>query len=102
MEKKMSLEGATFPNVTFINMEESDVTFDKAEEAAKRVARTYDSAPLLLSWYDKKAGKTSPDKSCEGQEPGWIEYAKSHGGCFTVSVNHGEYMFIFKCEHDFK
>lgn len=102
MANVKGLENVTFPNVTFINIDDSNLTLEKAKEAARQVAKNYDSEPLLLSWYDKKTGQESPNISCEGDNPGWVNYAKSHGGCFTVSVNHGEFMFIFKCEHDFK
>jgi hypothetical protein len=102
MSGKINLESVTFPNVTFINTDAPDPGFEEAKETAMRVAKRYDSDPMLLSWYDSKTGQESPSVSCEGDEPGWVNYAKSHGGCFTVNINHGQYMFIFRCEHDFK
>ncbi len=102
MLKNETWEGVDFPNVTFINMEDVGLTFDKAQEAARRVAKNYDSDPLLLSWYDRKKGQESPHVSCGGAEPGWVTYGKSHGGCFTVNVNHGDYMFMYRCDHEFK
>jgi len=91
------------PGETFVNLERKDVDFEIAKNAAVERVRKYDSDPMLLAWYDEKSGRMSPRESCEeeGGQPGWINYAKKHGGNLTVNVNQGEYIFIFKSEHSF-
>lgn len=80
-EKKMAnasvSANVTFPNVTFINIENSGLTLERAKEAAGQVANNRDSDALLLSWYDKKSGEEYPKVSRERDVPGWINYAKS-------------------------
>jgi hypothetical protein len=103
MEREQSWSRFNLPGETFLNLDTPDVDFEKAKEAAVERVRKYDTDPLLLAWYEKKTGKVSPGESCEeeGGQPGWVNYAKSHGGNLTVNVNHGEYIFIFKSEHRF-
>jgi hypothetical protein len=102
-ERIKDLNEVRFPGETFLTIDHPDMGFERAKEAAVSRVRKYDSDPMLLGWYDRKAGKESPEESCEGKEgePGWVNYAKAHGGNLTVNVNHGEYIFIFRSEHRF-
>ena len=103
MATSKPVEQVDFPGETFENIDEKDLDFETAPEAARRRVRKYDSDPMLLAWYDRDSGKASPEESCEeeGGDPGWVNYAKSHGGNLTVNVNHGAYIFMFKSEHPF-
>ena len=91
------------PGETFVQIDDPELDFDRAEAAAYERVRKYDSDPMLVAWYEKKTGRRSPTVSCEeeGGDPGWVNYAKGHGGNLTVNVNDGDYIFIFKSEHKF-
>jgi len=103
MEKENPLENARLPGETFLNLDDPNLDFEQAKQAAMERVKKYDSDPMLVAWYEKMSGKVSPSVSCEdeGGEPGWVTYAKSHGGNLTVNVNHGDYLFIFRSEHRF-
>lgn len=98
-----AVEEVDFPGEVFINREDPDLDFEKARNAALERAKTYDSEPMLLAWFDMKKGRHSPEVPCdkEGGDPGWVTYAKSRGGNLTVNINHGEYIFIFHPKHGF-
>jgi hypothetical protein len=103
MEKEQGRSYFNLPGESFLNLERTDVDFEKAKQAAVERVKKYDSDPMLLAWYDEKTGRVSPRESCgeETGQPGWVNYAKKHGGNLTVNVNHGDYIFIFKSEHAF-
>jgi len=79
----------------------------KAEEvgdfaAAKRLAHVValerlGPEAILWSWNDTKKDKHSPPVECCGSdcEPAWEVYAVSRGGNLKVTVNGGDYEFIF-------
>jgi hypothetical protein len=98
------LEDVKFPGETFLYIDDPDVNFEWAQHVAFERVKKYDSDPMLVGWYDRKKGKVSPSESCEDKEsePGWVRYAKSHGGNLTVNVNDGEYIFIYRSEHSFE
>lgn len=100
----LDIKGVTLPGETMLEIKDEDLDFQKAHDAAFARVKTYDSDPMLLAWFDRKAGRESPSVSCEGEEtdPGWVSYAKSHGGNLTVNVNHGDYIFIYKSRHEFR
>jgi Domain of unknown function (DUF5619) len=102
-ENIIDLHKVRFPGETFLTVDDANLGFDRAKDAAISRVRKYDTDPMLLSWYDGKKGKESPSESCEGEEgePGWVNYTKARGGNLTVNVNHGEYIFIFRSEHGF-
>ena len=99
-----NIEAVNLLGQTFVERDEPELDFDRADEAAayERV-RKYDCDPLLVAWYEKKTGRRSPTMSREeeGGKPGWVNFAKGHGGNLTVNVNNGDYIFIFKSEHEF-
>lgn len=99
-----TLEDVKFPGETFLEIEDPDLDFERAREAALRRVKKYDSDPMLVGWYDGKRGKQSPSEGCEDEEsePGWVRYAKAHGGNLTVNINDGEYVFIYRSAHQFK
>ena len=91
-------KGNMLPNPVYVVLDQSGLDFERAQDAANNLAKKLYWEPMLLSWYDKNAGKYSPkDVTCctEGK-PGWVEYAKSRGGDFTVDINYQEYVFIFR------
>jgi hypothetical protein len=52
---------------------------------------------MLLAWFDCRTGEFSPPiPCCRDEVPGWLAYALSRGADLAVSLNHEEYVFIFK------
>lgn len=89
----------TLPNPVHLKLEGPGLDFERAQSTAKNLAKSYFSDPLLLSWFDRKAGRYSPHEvNCcrEGEPPSWIEYARSRGGNLTIDINHEEYVFVFR------
>jgi hypothetical protein len=99
-----TLEKVELPGETFLNIDGKDLSFDSARNAADERVKTYDSDPMLVGWYDRKSRRESPSDGCEDEEsdPAWVRYAKKHGGNLTVTVNDGEYIFIYRSAHQFE
>lgn len=71
--------------------------FHEAREMADKKVAEIAEEPMLLGWFDKKAGECSPDVSCCNiEKPGWLVYAQSRGGTISVDINQEEYVFVYK------
>ena len=90
--------GDMLPNPVYVLLDKPELDFKHARDAASYLAKELCWEPMLLSWFDKNAGKYSPQDvaCCKEDKPGWVEYARSRGGNFTVNINHEEYVFIFR------
>ena len=79
-----------------LNIENTELDFEKAKDFAKqRAEETCDDA-MLLSWYQGKTGESYPNLECgPGDKPAWIVYAESRGGDLTIDINDGQYVFIY-------
>ena len=86
------------PNPVYLELDKGGLDFQGAWDAAKNLAQMLYYEPMLLSWFDKNAGKYSPQAvtCCREDMPGWVEYARSRGGNFSVNINHEQYIFIFR------
>ena len=86
------------PNPVYVQLDQTGLDFAQAQDAASNLAKKLYWEPMLLSWFDKNAGKYSPLEvnCCAKGEPSWLEYARSRGGNFTVDINHEQYVFIFR------
>jgi len=72
------------------------IDFDTARRLADKKAREISADPMLLAWYDRKAGMYSPDPvCCSYDKPGWLVYAEARGGTIAVDVNDEEYVFMY-------
>jgi hypothetical protein len=79
-----------------VNAPEDGLDFNKAKNLADEKARSIRPDAMLLSWYDRKSGKYSPNVECCGEEkPSWLIYAESRGGDLSVSVNNEEFVFVY-------
>ena len=84
------------PNPIPVIIDDPDLDFPKAVQIAKEQAREICSDPMLLSWYEKKTGRYSPEEvSCGREKPAWITYAESRGADITIDINEGAYIFIY-------
>ncbi|MHB9100148.1 MAG: AF1514 family protein [Sulfuricella sp.] len=70
--------------------------YDAARAVAQLLAEKANGGAMLLAWFDGKSGVGYPQvQECTGTMPGWLAYAKSHGGNLRVNVNHHAFVFIF-------
>ena len=84
------------PGAVHVRLEGAARSLERAREAASSLAHTYGANPELISWYDRGHQDFSPREECKEGLPGWVAYARAHGGSLTVDVNHEEYVFIFR------
>jgi hypothetical protein len=91
-------EKEMLPNPVYVQLDKTGLDFEYARNAAGNLAKKLYWEPMLLSWFDKNAGKYSPQDviCCAKGKLGWVEYARARGGDFTVDINHEEYVFIFR------
>lgn len=72
-----------------------EVDFAAARALADSAVKQHAEDAMLLAWFDRKQGRESPEVPECQHKPGWLAYAESHGGDIKVSINHGEYVFIY-------
>ena len=69
--------------------------FATAQELAEALLSRRHKEAMLIAWFDRARGMESPQVPECTSKPGWLAYAESHGGNIQVTVNNGEYVFIF-------
>jgi hypothetical protein len=85
-------------NAKTIDVSVQGVVLDYAAAHALAVALASTAAgdAMLVAWYDGNKDEGYPAvQECTGNQPGWLAYAKSHGGNLRVNVNHHEFVFMF-------
>ncbi len=79
-----------------LTLKKSGTDFSAARDRASRIAEKNNPETLLVAWYDKRDNRHSPSITCEGGDrPGWEEYGANHGGKQKITVNGGDYIFIY-------
>lgn len=79
-----------------VRVDSTDLDYAAAHALATAVAQNAAPEPMLIAWFEAKTGRAYPQAhECTGGKPGWRAYAESHGGDLEVSVNDGEFVFIF-------
>ena len=79
-----------------LRIDDPNLDFVGAKDAAKKTAKELCPDPMLLSWYQGKTGEGYPNYECGSRdEPAWMLYAASRGGDLTIDINEGEYIFIY-------
>lgn len=73
----------------------TELDFAAARALADAAAKQHAADAMLLAWFDRKQGRESPAVPECQHKPGWLAYAESHGGDIKVSINRGEYVFIY-------
>lgn len=88
------------PNVVHLDIDQSRCDFECAKEAALDEARSYDNAPKLVSWFDKRHQSFYPEGECcvEG-EPSWLSYGAANGADLTIDIGNEDYVFMFRKSH---
>jgi hypothetical protein len=72
-------KGDMLPNPVYVVLDKTGLDFGRAQDAARNLAKKLYWDPMLFSWFDKNAGKHSPQDviCCTEGKPGWVEYARS-------------------------
>lgn len=82
-----------------IRVSGESLDFSQARELAERRARELAPAPMLLAWYDRRAGRYSPDvPCCREDKPTWLAYAESRGGNLVIDLNDEAYVFVYRID----
>jgi hypothetical protein len=96
MSNCIELTPDMLPNRITVDTETKDMDLMTAKSIADEKIRGFTSDPFLLAWFDRKAGKYSPDvECCDYGKPAWLVYAESRGGGMSVDINDQEYVFVY-------
>jgi hypothetical protein len=80
-----------------IDVAEVPLDFARARPIAEARARQEAADPMLLAWYDRGAGRFSPQVTCcSDDKPAWLIYAESRGGDLVIDINREAYVFVYR------
>ena len=82
-----------------IDIDVTDALLDFARARAIAEARAGQEAadPMLLAWYDRGAGRFSPQVTCcSDDKPAWLTYAESRGGDLVIDINGEAFVFVYR------
>jgi hypothetical protein len=84
------------PKPVDLTIEDPALDFPRAKHAADRRARELCAEPLLLAWFDRAAGRHSPNiVCCREDRPTWLVYALSRGGDLVIDINREAFVFVY-------
>ena len=79
-----------------LTMDDKELGFEPAKDIAKQKAKELTDDPMLLSWYCGKTGEYYPKTECGRMDkPPWIVFAESRGADIAITINDGEYIFLY-------
>ena len=80
-----------------INISGCDISQEQAQKIGQLIAERNNPDTIVISRYNRIADACSP--CCLGNDmggkPGWEVYGENHGGRLKITVNDGDYVFIF-------
>lgn len=83
-------------NPIHVSMKSECMDFQTAKAVADHKAREVNPDAMLLSWFDRRSGRFSPDVICCGTEkPTWLTYAESRCDTIPVDINNEEFVFVY-------
>ena len=86
-----------------LTIKDPHLDFTQAKTAADARSREECDDPMLLAWYDRKAGEYSPRvECCHEKKPGWLVYAESRGADIVIDIKREDFVFIYKAFQDYK
>ncbi|OGP70351.1 MAG: hypothetical protein A2Z73_01425 [Deltaproteobacteria bacterium RBG_13_60_28] len=84
------------PNPVDLIIQDEALDFLRAKKAADQRARELCAEPLLLAWFDRAAGRYSPNIVCCREDlPTWLVYALSRGGDLIIDINAEAFIFVY-------
>ena len=96
METCITLRREMLVDPIDVQIADDAVDFEKAKEIADQKASEISENAMLVSWFDRKRGKFSPQVECGGKEkPAWLVYAETRGANITIDVNNETYVFVY-------
>nr|MBF0220725.1 AF1514 family protein [Desulfobulbaceae bacterium] len=80
-----------------INISGQEVGQEVAQKIGQVIAEADNPESIVVSRYNRTANACSPCclKGKLGDTPGWEVYGKNHGGRLKITINDGDYVFIF-------
>lgn len=85
------------PEPVDLAIEDEALDFPRAKRAADQRAREFCPDPLLLAWFDRAAGRFSPDIICCREDlPSWLAYGLSRGGDLIIDINAEAFVFVYR------
>jgi hypothetical protein len=76
-------------------IENPELNFEQARDAARKLALTKCKNYMILSWKNGKTGEFYPNRECGTQKkPAWIHYAEVRGANLIIDINDGDYIFM--------
>ena len=80
-----------------VGVADAPLDFARARAIADRRAREVAADPMLLAWFDRGAGRFSPQVTCcSDNKPAWLVYAESRGGDLVIDINREAYVFVYR------
>lgn len=70
-----------------------ELDFETAQDMTEAIAKKLNPETELMAWFDKKQNKQSP--SAVECSAGWERYGETHGAQWEITVNNGEYAFMY-------
>jgi len=73
------------------------LTQEQAQEIGQLIAARDNPETIVVSRFNRLANASSPCclKGSIGDRPGWEVYGENHGGRLKISINDGDFVFIF-------
>ncbi|MEN8133904.1 MAG: AF1514 family protein [Thermodesulfobacteriota bacterium] len=74
-----------------------NVSQGQAQEIGQLLAEQDNPDSMVISRFNRAANACSPCclKGALGEKPAWEVYGENHGGQLKITVNKGDYIFIF-------
>ena len=84
------------PDPVDLRLGDEALDFPRAKQAADLRAGEICAAPMLLAWFDRAAGRFSPNIVCCRQDlPSWLAYGLSRGGDLIIDINAEAFVFVY-------
>ncbi len=83
--------------VISISISGFELDYGTAHDITIAMAKKANPDTMLVAWFDEKLNRHSPthvECAAEGI-PGWESYGKHHEGKLKMTINDGEYVFIY-------
>jgi hypothetical protein len=85
------------PDPEDLRLEDDALDFSRAKQAADHRARELCADPMLLAWFDRDAGRFSPNLVCCREDlPSWLAYGLNRGGDLIIDINAEAFIFVYR------
>ena len=80
-----------------IHVSGESLSQQQAQQIGQLIAERDNPDTMVVSRFNRKANACSPCclKGAIGTRPGWEIYGENHGGRLKITINDGDYVFIF-------